>query len=333
MLIAVVTFLKHFKHYLLGGHFKIRTDHTPLVWLRGFKESEGLYARWISIIEIYDYELQYRPGIKHRNADSLSRIPKCKCPNPHCNDCAPKQAISCSPINKMESDGRQSSVSKEAGTMKSEVIPVAKSPASSRRVGSGFDDEMPVRETMHDHFICSSLIRPVFFEPDHNTEEGASNWLPSWSTEQLIQIQKNDPSINIILESKTKLDGKPLCSDIDDTDPVKKSLWFPWENLEVRNGLLYRKWTDPKGTTIFQLIAADQIRKLIFENLHANQTAGHFDRDGTVENIRRRFYWPTMNSDIARWIKECDKCKQAKPVTELFLRFGCPQQIHTDQGR
>ena len=76
--------------------------------------------------------------------------------------------------------------------------------------------------------------------------------------------------------------------------------------------MLYRKWTDQKGTTIFQLTVADQIRKLIFENVHANHTAGHFGRDRTVENIRRRFYWPTMNRDIARWIKECDKCAQVK---------------------
>ena len=43
-LLAVVTFMKHFKHYLLGQEFLIRTDHAPLVWLRNFKEPEGLIA-------------------------------------------------------------------------------------------------------------------------------------------------------------------------------------------------------------------------------------------------------------------------------------------------
>ena len=41
-LLAVVTFMKHFKHFLLGQKFLIRTDHAPLIWLRNFKEPEGL---------------------------------------------------------------------------------------------------------------------------------------------------------------------------------------------------------------------------------------------------------------------------------------------------
>ena len=36
-LLAVVTFMTHFKHYLLGQKFIIRTDHAPLIWLRNFK--------------------------------------------------------------------------------------------------------------------------------------------------------------------------------------------------------------------------------------------------------------------------------------------------------
>jgi len=33
-LLAVVHFLKYFRHYLLGRHFTIRTDHAALQWLR-----------------------------------------------------------------------------------------------------------------------------------------------------------------------------------------------------------------------------------------------------------------------------------------------------------
>lgn len=77
-LLAVVTFMKHFKHYLFGQKFIIRTDHAPLIWLRNFKEPEGLIARWISIIETFNYEIHFRPGRRHQNADCLSRKPKKK---------------------------------------------------------------------------------------------------------------------------------------------------------------------------------------------------------------------------------------------------------------
>ena len=52
---------------------------------------------------------------------------------------------------------------------------------------------------------------------------------------------------------------------------------------------------------------------LIFDNLHSAKTAGHFDRDCTIERIKHRYNWPGMNADVARLIKECDPCARVKP--------------------
>ena len=40
-LLAVVEFTHHFRPYLLGRQFTLRTDHGSLVWLQNFKEPEG----------------------------------------------------------------------------------------------------------------------------------------------------------------------------------------------------------------------------------------------------------------------------------------------------
>ena len=106
-----------------------------------------------------------------------------------------------------------------------------------------------------------------------------------------INWKQNDPSINLILDCKIQSNTKPSRTDIDNTDPVIKGLWFQWESLEVKEGLLYRKWIDDKGDDIYQLIAADQIRQLIFQKLHTDQTAGHFGRDRTADSIRRYMYY------------------------------------------
>ena len=87
-LLAVVTFLRQFKHYLLGQKILLRTDHASLKWLKIFKEPEGTLARWLSIIEIFDLEIQHRPGSKHQNADSFSSILK-KCKSANCPCCNP----------------------------------------------------------------------------------------------------------------------------------------------------------------------------------------------------------------------------------------------------
>ena len=86
-LLAFVTFIKHFRHYLLGRKFMVRTDHAALKWLRNFKEPEGMIARWLSVLETYDFEISHRRGSLHGNADGMSRIPPRKCMRDDCPDC------------------------------------------------------------------------------------------------------------------------------------------------------------------------------------------------------------------------------------------------------
>ena len=52
-LLAVVIFTRHFRHYLLGRVFLIRTDHASLVWLMRFKHPSGQLACWL--IELAQY--------------------------------------------------------------------------------------------------------------------------------------------------------------------------------------------------------------------------------------------------------------------------------------
>ena len=72
-LLAVITFMNYFRHFLLGQKFLLRTDHGSLRWIFEFKDPRGQVARWLEILAQYDFEIQHRPGIKRSNADSLSR--------------------------------------------------------------------------------------------------------------------------------------------------------------------------------------------------------------------------------------------------------------------
>jgi transposase InsO family protein len=74
-LLAIVYFVKYFRHYLLGRPIVIRTDHAALQWLRRTPEVVGQQARWIATLEEYDYVVQHRPGARHANADAMSRLP------------------------------------------------------------------------------------------------------------------------------------------------------------------------------------------------------------------------------------------------------------------
>ena len=83
-LLALVHFVKYFRHYLYGKTFTVRTDHGSLRWLMQLKNPEGQIARWLEILSSYDMKIEHRPGRLHKNADGLSRIP--------CNQCGMKDS-------------------------------------------------------------------------------------------------------------------------------------------------------------------------------------------------------------------------------------------------
>jgi len=81
--LAVVYFLKYFRHYLLGNKFLLGTDDAALQWVRRLADPVGQYARSIGYMEEFDFEIAHRPGSQHGNADQISRKPcrvkGCRC--------------------------------------------------------------------------------------------------------------------------------------------------------------------------------------------------------------------------------------------------------------
>ncbi|XP_042073272.1 uncharacterized protein LOC121813519 [Haplochromis burtoni] len=54
-LLAVVLAVRHFQPYLHGCRFLLRTDHVSLTWLLNFKHPEGQVARWLEVLQGYDF--------------------------------------------------------------------------------------------------------------------------------------------------------------------------------------------------------------------------------------------------------------------------------------
>jgi len=77
--LAVVYGLRQFRVYLLGRHLRLRTDHAPLTWLQKTPEPIGQQGRWLDLLTEFPFDVEHRPGLKHNNADALSRIPCRQC--------------------------------------------------------------------------------------------------------------------------------------------------------------------------------------------------------------------------------------------------------------
>ena len=75
-MLAAVWAIKTLRPYLMGVEFTLVTDHQPLTWLMGNPNLTGQYARWALALQEYDFKVIHRPGLKHANADALSRLPR-----------------------------------------------------------------------------------------------------------------------------------------------------------------------------------------------------------------------------------------------------------------
>jgi len=56
-LLAVVTFLQHFRQYLIARSFTVHTDHGALTWLQQFRNPEGQLARWFRSCRNFNFLL------------------------------------------------------------------------------------------------------------------------------------------------------------------------------------------------------------------------------------------------------------------------------------
>ncbi|GBG72394.1 hypothetical protein CBR_g11972 [Chara braunii] len=75
--------LEHWKHYLLGRHFKVYSNHETLRWLKTQAKITPKLTRWAVEIDQYDFELKPVKGKYNVVADALRdyRGPKIPAPN------------------------------------------------------------------------------------------------------------------------------------------------------------------------------------------------------------------------------------------------------------
>ena len=72
-LAAIRMAVNHFKMYVYGRKYLIRTDHQPLIYLSNMKRVDARLMRTLQDLAIGQYEIDYVPGKLNTVADCLSR--------------------------------------------------------------------------------------------------------------------------------------------------------------------------------------------------------------------------------------------------------------------
>ena len=282
-LLAIIKALKQFHHYLYGRRFQIRSDHAALKWTLGFKHPEGQLARWLERLHEYDFEILYRPGRYHQNADGLSRRP-----------CG---FIGCRHCDRQESKEISRNCNADDHPTPDEI--------------SASTSDHTVTETIHltepltnsNSLNCSNVtILTGTDQPTH----------AQYSDINIPTTQATDPDISPLIQwMQTRT--RPDWQTVSPYSEVTKGYWSQWDSLFLRDDVLYRKFTSNDGLQIFeQIVLPVVLRKTVFEMCHSLPSSGHLGIDKTRSRIAQRFHWLGYTSDISSWCRQCDICAAKK---------------------
>ena len=339
-LLAVVNFFKVFKQYLLGRHFRVRTDHAALSWLKRTPEPIGQQARWLEQMEEFDYVIEHRPGKSHGNADALSRI---MCPK---HDCVCRQdaqrqdkRVSSSlgvqldtfgePDDNVNSDEgvtpviRERSDDESLNTDEKESVPLKiRNIGRNNRSADGRRSKLsPIRSNP----VNSATIADTSDSEHNGTPTHAEDIILPWTLDGLRAAQRADAEIGYVIKLKEEGPDKPTWDAVALKSKDVKTLWNLWSRLSIRNGLLKRRFESPNGDLErWQVVWPKDSRMLFMEIAHGGMTGGHLGREKTAAAVQSRAYWPTWNSDLDKFM---DCCKPCARYHRGAVRRQAPMQI------
>jgi len=72
-MLAILHALKKLRPYLIGRHFKVKTDHDSLKYFLEQRLSSEKRQKWVTKMLGYDFEIIYKKGKQNVVADALSR--------------------------------------------------------------------------------------------------------------------------------------------------------------------------------------------------------------------------------------------------------------------
>ena len=73
-LLAIVKAVEHFKQFLYGKEFVIKTDHQPLIAIKTKTKPSIRLGRWLNDLADYNFKIEHKKVAENILADALSRL-------------------------------------------------------------------------------------------------------------------------------------------------------------------------------------------------------------------------------------------------------------------
>lgn len=305
-MLAVVYFIKYFKHYLLGRPFRLRTDHGSLTWLQNFREPDGQIHRWIQQLSQFHMKIEHRPGNRHGNADAMSRLvtengefcKQCEMPWNYTYDGPTKTEIKDmkeGDKNTIEAISDESDNDEEQEHCR---IPALANVANEKEDGNSGELPIPRRGRK------PNRPRPAQQKPKPNLD---------LDLETIRAKQESDDILVEILKLKSERKDKPLWEEISSKSLEFKFWTARWELLEMKNNVLCIRWDKEAQPARLKICMPDSMLGPILWYLHDARTSGLPGIKRTYEKAKLSpFYWRNMKDSIKLYVNQCEICGERK---------------------
>lgn len=330
-LASIIYFCNYWKSYLFGNKFTIQTDHKPLKWLASIKEPNSRLLRWKIKMQEFNYdEIKYIKGKTNHVADALSRV-KIELDN---QSIANNYDIT---ENNLADFFTLTNENELASPNDSRNIPSTS--AIDRIINEAINNETV--NTPNINIISDTALRlerPIDTnETIHSARENPVLEVPI--SERSLNTFKNQiifcissDALNSIVRIEQPFDNKKrlnitLRSNYFDLDLINflkdylkpnttYGMIIPTEFLSkftkaIQTNFLAKSFKFVRCTLFLEDVKTRDNQTLKVKYHHETKTA-HRGINETTMALTRKFYWPTLKTDVNDYINLCAICQKTK---------------------
>lgn len=311
-LIAVHWAIKHFRPYVYGSSFLVRSDHKPLVYLFSLKDPSSRLTRIRLDLEEYSFELVHIKGTENVVADALSRITIDELKH------LATVKIDTLRINKMTTR-----------SMTKQIQPNKKTDSSSNNQDAHHE---PHFIEMNNKYITDGI-------PILNCQILNDDLQGPFINISIHQGKSNIYKFNFKLGNDQSL--KKLLSTLEKitTDlQIHKLIMFE-DNLLLQwfDRLLFKDFCNKYlknlklyGQSIPLRITDPKKQKELIESYHTNSIyGGHCGSRRLYHKLRETFTWKNMSRQIAKYTRSCKTCQLNKPKPKVIEKLRITDTPHS----
>lgn len=301
-LLAIVWTVKHFRPYLFGRHFRVKTDHRPLVYLFSMKEPSSRLLKFRMALEEYDFTVEYVKGCDNAAADALSRIKitinELKEMHEHVVKVMTRaQARKASCSKDINNESIDASGDNNDLIDKPNIVEINKQP----------------RESVELCFITYNSMQ-AFIKENKVKKVSGRNILLYVPSKKAMYINPSSHSQFTRAVFVKELEEFSNECNIKEIYCVKSEETRQFIEILAREIKLCDSWNGPR---LYILQGITKIydkddQRVILNDFHLLPTSGHAGVRRMLNKIKKYFYWPGLENDIKNFISRCDKCQRQK---------------------